>query len=258
MAGAEGAERHSHSKNAYKILRAYLVGRLADAGASAAEAVAVDGTLDEDGKPLVDFHKPLLHQVGMLASVCAPDVGVAHQVPVVRAAAGVAAGDGGRFRVCVRGARLRLLGHLFAVCRRRLRVLDAFRVRPASVRVPRRDPHLLGQHRTFSHSRSPPPGAAGLRAAGVSAGAGGVGVAACVGGSTAAVGVRGRPLFYVRVRCRLPQLRHDPLSDPLHSAAVWLSARSEAAPHAASFSHAQRQLWHQQPRTRHTVWHSGS
>ncbi|KAK4536538.1 hypothetical protein CDCA_CDCA08G2563 [Cyanidium caldarium] len=66
MAGAEGAERHSHSKNAYKILRAYLVGRLADAGASAAEAVAVDGTLDEDGKPLVDFHKPLLHQVGML------------------------------------------------------------------------------------------------------------------------------------------------------------------------------------------------
>ncbi|BAM81668.1 similar to fatty acid hydroxylase [Cyanidioschyzon merolae strain 10D] len=57
---------HEHSSAAYKILQQYYVGPLADADASPAEAAALDGTLDEHGRPLVDFSKPLLDQVGKL------------------------------------------------------------------------------------------------------------------------------------------------------------------------------------------------
>ncbi|KAK4530571.1 hypothetical protein CCYA_CCYA04G1428 [Cyanidiococcus yangmingshanensis] len=61
-----GQGSHEHSKAAYRILQQYYVGPLADANLSPNEAVALDGTLDEHGRPLVDFTKPLLDQIGRL------------------------------------------------------------------------------------------------------------------------------------------------------------------------------------------------
>lgn len=57
---------HEHSQYAFNLLKQYHIAPLSDANASEAAAVAMDGTLDEHGVPLVDFSKPLLHQIGAL------------------------------------------------------------------------------------------------------------------------------------------------------------------------------------------------
>lgn len=55
---------HDHSTFAFKLLEKYRIGRLVDAGAG---VEAVDGNTDPvTGEALVDWGKPVLHQMGML------------------------------------------------------------------------------------------------------------------------------------------------------------------------------------------------
>lgn len=62
-AAAGGGGTHDHSTFAFKLLEKYRIGRLADAGGEA----AADGNTDPvSGGVLVDWSKPILHQVGML------------------------------------------------------------------------------------------------------------------------------------------------------------------------------------------------
>jgi sterol desaturase/sphingolipid hydroxylase (fatty acid hydroxylase superfamily) len=65
-AAGVGAVVHDHSSFAFKLLDKYRIGRLVDAGEGSA---ATDGNVDAvTGEVLVDWGKPILHQVGMLGA----------------------------------------------------------------------------------------------------------------------------------------------------------------------------------------------